>query len=764
VSKRDINYQIRLKVFSGHSPLKIFYRKVESMNLLKSRTARIFCASMAVMLLVLSLPVVSSAQPLLDPNRVRTVAYSMGLGPLGQVKQVDPPELLNFVRTTSAVADPLTNPPTTAPPAGYTPRQLLTILGKALFWDQQVGSDGQACASCHFNAGADNRTKNQIDPGLRNTDPDEQNRFNNVGSGNAGGPNYDLADADFPFHKLLDTGKTDYQDRTVLFDTDDICSSQGSFLQQFVSVTPGQLNDNGTGVADPVFSVGGVNVRRVEPRNSPSTINATFQFWNFWDGEAHDTFNGVTDMGPLDANAFIYTNQGGLLQQTKVAITSSSLASQAVRPPLSDTEMSFAGRTWPDIGRKLLNLTPTTGAAPRPLGFQTVSRSDSLLGGPVDFNYPNADTGNGLAYNYVQLIQWVFQPIFWDSAGATAGTTVLTPTGFHLMENNLSTFFGLAIQAYEMTLVSDQTRFDKFMGGDNTALTQDEMKGLLTFVNTESAQINWDPIFNGIERGACQLCHSGPTLSENSKANVLAKLIVTIDVTAEIDNGRELAIVASTQAFDVGFSNVGARPYSDDMGRGSMVLGKPLSAIRQFLTGLTFPTLAILPLASPFPDNNRTSNIDGAVHIPGLRNIELTGPYFMNGGMVTLAQATQFYLRRGDFADQTINDLDIGLIMVDAVDSVDVLVKFLLALTDDRVRLESAPFDHPSLVIPNGHPGNNTVVTSFTAINGVNYATDSVINIGAVGATGFATQQPWIHSFLNVSNVQGSPGLDHFDR
>src|SRR5919199_1812475 len=39
-------------------------------------------------------------------------------------------------------------------------------LGKALFWDTQVGSDGvQSCASCHFHAGADNRTRNQINPG-----------------------------------------------------------------------------------------------------------------------------------------------------------------------------------------------------------------------------------------------------------------------------------------------------------------------------------------------------------------------------------------------------------------------------------------------------------------------------------------------------------------------------------------------------------------------------------------------------------------------
>ena len=43
-------------------------------------------------------------------------------------------------------------------------------LGKALFWDMQVGSDGvQACASCHFRAGADPRSKNQVSPGLKHS-------------------------------------------------------------------------------------------------------------------------------------------------------------------------------------------------------------------------------------------------------------------------------------------------------------------------------------------------------------------------------------------------------------------------------------------------------------------------------------------------------------------------------------------------------------------------------------------------------------------
>ncbi|MGI8500194.1 MAG: cytochrome c peroxidase [Hassallia sp.] len=46
-------------------------------------------------------------------------------------------------------------------------------LGKSLFWDMQVGSDGLlSCASCHFHAGADNRSKNQINPGLLRVNAD----------------------------------------------------------------------------------------------------------------------------------------------------------------------------------------------------------------------------------------------------------------------------------------------------------------------------------------------------------------------------------------------------------------------------------------------------------------------------------------------------------------------------------------------------------------------------------------------------------------
>ena len=66
--------------------------------------------------------------------------------PLDSLKKISVPEpdnLLDFVQNRSKAIQ----------------------LGKALFWDMQIGSDGfQSCATCHFHAGVDNRSLNQINP------------------------------------------------------------------------------------------------------------------------------------------------------------------------------------------------------------------------------------------------------------------------------------------------------------------------------------------------------------------------------------------------------------------------------------------------------------------------------------------------------------------------------------------------------------------------------------------------------------------------
>jgi hypothetical protein len=133
-------------------------------------------------------------------------------------------------------------------------------LGKALFWDTAAGSDGQACASCHFHAGADSRSKNQLNPAFRAVPPDTT--FSVFGM-DGGGPNYQLKTTDYPFHRLADTNN---QDSAVLFDTNDITSSAGVFAFTFTGVkSGGSPDDDDTGdiaVPDPVFNVNGRPVVR----------------------------------------------------------------------------------------------------------------------------------------------------------------------------------------------------------------------------------------------------------------------------------------------------------------------------------------------------------------------------------------------------------------------------------------------------------------------------------------------------------------------
>jgi cytochrome c peroxidase len=87
---------------------------------------------------------------------VMVIVGALAFGP-GGISWAQSPRTLQGV--------PVPEPPDLA---SYVKDKAAAIrLGKALFWDMQVGSDGvQACASCHFQAGGDIRVKNQLDPGL----------------------------------------------------------------------------------------------------------------------------------------------------------------------------------------------------------------------------------------------------------------------------------------------------------------------------------------------------------------------------------------------------------------------------------------------------------------------------------------------------------------------------------------------------------------------------------------------------------------------
>jgi hypothetical protein len=79
------------------------------------------------------------------------------------------------------------------------------------------------------------------------------------------------------------------------------------------------------------------------------------------------------------------------------------------------------------------------------------------------------------------------------------------------------------------------------------------------------------------------------------------------------------------------------------------------------------------------------------------------------------------------------------------------LVAFLrTGLTDPRVAYQKAPFDHPQIFVPNGHPSatpGGTTPISRGNTNGTPIATDALLTVPAAGAAGSATPLP---NFLNL--------------
>ena len=76
------------------------------------------------------------------------------------------PIVLGLAANRTATADNLLKPILPDVSAYVADPESALVLGKALFFDEQAGSDGTACASCHFSAGADSRIQNQLSPGL----------------------------------------------------------------------------------------------------------------------------------------------------------------------------------------------------------------------------------------------------------------------------------------------------------------------------------------------------------------------------------------------------------------------------------------------------------------------------------------------------------------------------------------------------------------------------------------------------------------------
>lgn len=566
-------------------------------------------------------------------------------------------------------------------------------LGKALFWDMQLGSDGRtACASCHFHAGADNRSRNQVSPGLaRRSDPSTPNPDTTF---KVGGPNHQFKPDDFPFHKFLDPND---RNSIVQRSYNDIASSMGVFNSRFQGVTPGAASDMFTLAGDPTFQINGVQTRRTEPRNAPTVINAIFNFRNFWDGRATYLFNGVSPFGAFDSAARVFKTGSttSTVSAQAVLLDNASIASLATGPALSDFEMSASGRVWPKIGTRLLTA--------RPLVQQGVAATDSVL------SVVRHSSGVGLNGTYQSMVQAAFRPEWWNSsAPVTIGGTTYTQA-----QANFSLFFGLAVQLYTATLVSDDSPFDRHMAGDGAALSTDARYGLALFFG----------------KGKCANCHGGAEFTNASVRKVKQEPMSRMTM----GNG-------GTAVYDEGFYNTAVSKTLEDISHGANnPVGRPMSLSRlaQAVGATEFQRLVgISP--NVVPAAGERIAVLGAFKTPTIRNSELTAPYFHNGDSLTLEQVVEFYNRGGNHFGNNLNDVDtdiqpLGLTPQERAQ----LVAFMKSTTDERVRYKRAPFDHPQLFVPNGHEvGSNGLPLLEDG-----RAKDLWLEVPAVGQAGLSKPQ-----------------------
>ncbi|QQS45826.1 MAG: cytochrome-c peroxidase [Acidobacteriota bacterium] len=196
---------------------------------------------------------------------------------------------------------------------------------------------------------------------------------------------------------------------------------------------------------------------------------------------------------------------------------------------------------------------------------------------------------------------------------------------------------GMALASFERTLVSGDSPFDRFMAGDETALSPEARQGLA--------------VFRG--RGRCSRCHliseQMPFFTNFAYQNT--------GVAANHPNFESLARRAAAAAV-----SDNAKELIDRLGRepGGQELGRILISYQLFDLG--------------------------AYRTPSLRNVGITAPYFHDGSAKTLADVVRFYNNGGGMNINIEAELHpLGLSEGEQRD----LVGFLESLTGMESRMES---------------------------------------------------------------------------
>jgi cytochrome c peroxidase len=176
-------------------------------------------------------------------------------------------------------------------------------------------------------------------------------------------------------------------------------------------------------------------------------------------------------------------------------------------------------------------------------------------------------------------------------------------TGDQEIVNRILVNYGKAIEAYLRKLVSRNAPFDRFVAGDEGAISETAKLGLKLFIG----------------KAGCVQCHNTPLLSDDDFHVIGLRIDTTLSPHAdptEIGRAANQPLICGTSVAGADFNVNG--PFSDD------------------------------------PDTTRDGNFcsqnipQGLWRTKGLRQIAGTAPYFRDGQAATLDDVIDFYDRGGD--------------------------------------------------------------------------------------------------------------------
>lgn len=278
-------------------------------------------------------------------------------------------------------------------------------------------------------------------------------------------------------------------------------------------------------------------------KNTPTLLNVARQSWFFWDGRADSLW--AQALGPIENTFEMASSRTAVLHHVAAdsGLRARFEAVFGAFPDLSDA------RRFP---------------------------SDALPG-PVDPSHPFERASS----SDPRHVAW--------NAMSTADRELVDDAFAKL---------GKAIEAFERTIVSGESDFDRFVSGLRTG--DEAMIRSLTAAATRGLKLF-------VDKGSCVSCHFGPNLSDGQFHNL----------------GYEMA---EGRAFDEG-RTAGVRSVRIDPfnGRGAHSDDADWTANQKLLYLVA------------------NEHVDGAYKTPSLRNVALTAPYGHDGRFATLAEVLHFY-------------------------------------------------------------------------------------------------------------------------